>query len=352
MTTSHTLPARDAAFGMKNVFKRISTLEWTIAGCMAGIFFLEINTPRGVAEWVFYSIPLFLTVMSPRKYLPLLVSVVCSVLIVAGFFISGTSDFPARFSLLNRIMGVAFLALSAAVLEHRQRLTRRLQESRETLRTLLRRLEEVREEERTRLARDVHDDLGQTLTAIKMDLRWMERRLETMEHLPGLDVVKARAMDAIGLVDDATAMVQDLASQLRPSVLDRMGLGPAIQGEVRRFQSRVGIPCKTSLAASFPCLVPSVATAVFRILQECLTNVARHAGASWVVVRLGMRGNEVVLRVLDNGSGISPAAAESRESFGLLGMQERAASMGGEVLFHRGKRYGTLVTVRIPNREE
>lgn len=337
---------------MKNIFRRLSTLEWAIAGCIAGIFFVDMRTPRGLAEWVFYSIPLFLTVWSPRKYLPLLVTVVCSVLIVAGFFISGPGDLPAGYSILNRIMGVAFLALSTAVIGHRQRLARQLRDSRATLRALLRRLEKTREEERTHLARDLHDDLGQNLTAIKMDLRWIERNLETMEVPQTLDNVKARTSSAIELVDDTTAMVQELAARLRPSVLDRLGLGPAIQGEVRRFQSRVGIPIKISLPASFPRLAPSVATTVFRILKECLTNVARHAGASRVAVRLGMRGNDVVLRVLDNGSGIGEAALGSGKSLGLLGMKERAAGSGGDVFFQCGKRCGTLVTVRIPNREE
>jgi signal transduction histidine kinase len=226
-----------------------------------------------------------------------------------------------------------------------------LQRSHHTLHALLSRLERTREEERTRLARDVHDELGQNLTAVKMDLRWMERRLEAIEDLSGLDPVKARTVSAIGVVDDTTALVQDLAAQLRPSVLDRLGLGPAIQGEMRRFQSRVGIQCKMSLPVSFPSLAPSVATAVFRILQECLTNVARHAGASRIVVRLGMRGNDVLLRVLDNGSGISASALRSGESLGLLGMKERAAGLGGDVRFQRGRRCGTLVTVRIPNRE-
>jgi signal transduction histidine kinase len=173
-----------------------------------------------------------------------------------------------------------------------------------------------------------------------------------MEDLPGLDEVKVRTANAIDVVDDTTAMVQELAAQLRPSALDRLGLGPAIQGDMRRFQSRVGIQCKISLPASFPSLAPSVATAVFRIFQECVTNVARHAGASRVAVRVGMRGNDVVLRVLDNGAGISPSAIDSEESLGLLGMRERAAALGGEVRFQRGKRRGTLVTVRIPNREE
>jgi signal transduction histidine kinase len=184
-----------------------------------------------------------------------------------------------------------------------------------------------------------------------MDLRWIERKLGTMGMSPDLDAVKARTTAAIAVVDDTTVIVQELAAQLRPSVLDRMGLGPAILSEVRRFQARVEIACKTSISPSLPVLVPGVATALFRILQECLANVARHAGASRIAVRLGMRGNDVMLRVLDNGFGISAAALDNRNSLGLLGMKERTAALGGDVFFRRGRKRGTLVTVRIPNRE-
>jgi two-component system sensor histidine kinase UhpB len=335
---------------MKDKRKEISRLERMIVGSMVGVFVLDALLPRGLVEWVFYGIPLFLTILSARKNLPYVVAGCSSLLIAMGFFLS-RPGIPAAFSLADRSLGVVFLIISAILIERHRRLEGALQRSHETTHALLRRLERTREEERTRLARDVHDDLGQSLTALKMDLRWIERKLVMMERTPELDVVKARTTDAIAVVDDTTVIVQELAAQLRPSVLDRMGLGPAILAEVRRFQARVEIVCKTSITTSLPVLVPSVATALFRILQECLTNVARHAGASRVAVRLGMRGNDVILRVLDNGAGISAAALGNRESLGLLGIKERAAAFGGDVLFHRGRRRGTLVTVRIPNRE-
>jgi signal transduction histidine kinase len=145
--------------------------------------------------------------------------------------------------------------------------------------------------------------------------------------------------------------VQELAAQLRPGVLDRLGLCSAVQYEARRFHARSGIECRTSLPASPPRLTPDLATAFFRILQECLTNVARHAGATRVRIRLGTRGNVVALRVLDNGSGITAAALDSSLSLGLLGMKERASMLGGEVLFRRGTKRGTMVIVRIPIHE-
>ena len=318
---------------------------------MAGVFVLDTLLPSGVVEWVFYGIPLFLTVGSPRKNLPLVVAASCSILIAMGFIIVSSTGIPAPFSLLDRSLGGGFLILCAVLIERRRRLEVALTRSRETLHALLKRLERTREEERTRMARDVHDDLGQSLTALKMDLRWIERKLEKTETSPELDAVKARTTTAIEVVNDTTVIVQELAAQLRPGVLDRLGLCSAIQFELRRFQARAGIECRTSVPASLPALAPDVATALFRILQECLANVARHAGATRVLVRLGMRGEIVTLRVLDNGSGIGLAALNSPGSLGLMGMQERAATLGGDIFFRRGNKRGTLVTVRIPNHE-
>ena len=317
---------------------------------MAGVFVLDALLPSGVVEWVFYGIPLFLTVGSSRKNLPLVVAAFCSILIAVGFIVS-SSGIPAPFSLLDRSLGGGFLVLCAVLIERRRRLEVELTRSRETLHALLIRLERTREEERTRMARDVHDDLGQSLTALKMDLRWIERKLEKTGTSPELDAVKARTTTAIEVVNDTTAIVQELAAQLRPGVLDRLGLCSAIQFELRRFQARAGIECRTSVPASLPALAPDVATALFRILQECLANVARHAGATRVLVRLGMRGDIVTLRVLDNGSGIGLAALNSPGSLGLVGMQERATTLGGGVFFRRGNKRGTMVTVRIPNHE-
>lgn len=230
----------------------------------------------------------------------------------------------------------------------RRRMEKELEQSRQTLRGLLSRLEVAREEERTRVARDIHDDLGQNLTAIKMDLRWIERALEKMAS-PELDAVKAHAVSAIEIVSTTTAAMQELATQLRPGVLDNLGLGPAIRFECRRFHARSGIPCRTGVPDTSPEPAPAVATALFRILQECLTNIARHSGATRTSIRLDMRGNDFLLRVHDNGTGITDEALALPQSLGLLGMKERAAMLGGEVVFQRSRKGGTVVTVRIPD---
>ncbi len=335
---------------MNKFFRSISGNDWAIIGSVAGVFVLDAMLPRGLVEWVFYGIPLFVTIRSPRRNLPFVVAALCTALIAAGFFLS-RPGIPAVFSLVDRALGVVFLTVSAFLIENRRRMEAALRNSQEALRALARRVEKTREEERTRLARDVHDDLGQSLTALKMDLRWIERKLGAMEMSPELDAVKARTTTAIEVVDDTTATVQELAAELRPSVLDRLGLCPAVQFEIRRFQARSGIECRTSLPASPPRLTPEGTTVLFRILQECLTNVARHADATRVLVRLGTRGKVATLRVLDNGSGITLAALDNSKSLGLLGMKERAAMLGGEVQFRRGTKRGTMVTARIPIHE-
>lgn len=336
---------------MKDIFKKISRLEWLIAGSILAIFLVELHTPRGVVGWVFYGIPLFLTIRSPRKHLPYFVVAVCGTLMVIDFFVSPLGTFPVGISIASRSIGVLFFAAAAVLIDRLRRLESALHCSDDTLRALLSRLERTREKERALMARDVHDDLGQNLTAIKMDLRWIERNLESGDT-PPLNAILGRALSAIELVDDATATVQELAAQLRPSALDRLGLGPAIQSESRRFQARFGIRCRIFQPTPLPAVTACVATAVFRVFQECITNVARHARASRIVVCLAMQGDDVLLCVQDNGIGIDVGAIESGTSLGLLGMKERALELGGDVVFHRGQRRGTRVTVRIPNHEK
>jgi two-component system sensor histidine kinase UhpB len=225
-----------------------------------------------------------------------------------------------------------------------------LSRSREELRGLLRRLESAREEERTRIARDIHDDLGQNLTALKMDLRWIERALEKADLPQQAASIKSRATSAIELADAMSSAVQRLAAELRPGVLDKLGLEPAIRFVIRQFSARTGIRCKIIAPSALPQVHPAAATALFRICEECLTNIARHSRATTACVSLAAtKGGDIAMRILDNGSGIASEAIDSSLSLGLLGMRERAASLGGEVLFHRRRRHGSAVTVRVPN---
>jgi PAS domain S-box-containing protein len=216
------------------------------------------------------------------------------------------------------------------------------------LRALSARLQSVREEEATRIAREIHDELGQTLTGLKMDLRRAERKLEELESSPAVNSLLDTLVSATELTDGITASVQEIAANLRPGVLDNLGLGAALHFEGRRFQERTDTSCEVSLPETEPNLSAKVSTALFRIFQECLTNIARHAHATRVEAALKLEDGWVTLRVQDNGRGITEAAIANPESLGLLGMKERTALLGGEIVFQRDTGGGTIVTARIP----
>ncbi len=224
----------------------------------------------------------------------------------------------------------------------------RLERSRRQLRALSARLESLREEERTRIAREIHDELGQLLTALKMDLRWMEKRLASGENNPALNPILDKLVEAGGLADTTIAAVQKISSELRPGTLDNLGLAAALQYEAARFQQRTGILCRVAVPERPPDLSLDAATAIFRIFQEALTNVARHAEAKEVRCDFLAEGDQIVLRVEDNGNGISPQALAHPKSLGLLGMQERAGVLGGEVRIEPAATRGTRVTLRLP----
>jgi two-component system, NarL family, sensor histidine kinase UhpB len=221
--------------------------------------------------------------------------------------------------------------------------------SRRQMRALSARLESMREEERTRISREVHDELGQLLTGLKMDVRWAEKRISEMDgQAPQLHPILDKLVEASDLADQTIECVQKIGEELRPGVLDTLGLATAIKHEAIRFQERSGIVCHTKLPEVLPDLKDNVATAMFRIFQETLTNIVRHSQASEVSIALSQKDEHIVLEVRDNGKGISPENLANPRSLGLLGMKERATLLGGEILFERTVPEGTLVRLRIP----
>jgi PAS domain S-box-containing protein len=220
---------------------------------------------------------------------------------------------------------------------------------REQLRALSGRIETLREEERTRISREIHDELGQMLTGIKMDLRWMEHRLDEFGEDPRVNPIVDKLAATAELTDATVETVQRMAAELRPGILDKLGLPIALQYEAARFQERTGIPCRVVMPSDTISLGPEAATAFFRIFQEALTNVARHAGARAVQVELQPEAEGWRLEIRDDGKGMTGVDSARLTSLGLLGMKERAYVLGGEVTFRPGPGGGTVVTVRIPN---
>lgn len=214
------------------------------------------------------------------------------------------------------------------------------------MRALAERLDSVREAERKRIAHAVHDELGQMLTGVKLDLRWIGRRLEPIE-LPAIAQIQARAQDAEKLVDTTISTIQRIAIDLRPSVLDAIGLSSAIRDEARRFEERTSILVEVrTLDQRGP--PPDVSTAFFRIFQELMTNIARHARATRVDVDLEEWRDVWLLRVIDDGIGIPMTAIENPAALGLLGIRERAAALGGAATFEKGPMEGTIATIIAP----
>jgi PAS domain S-box-containing protein len=230
----------------------------------------------------------------------------------------------------------------------RKRAQEALLNSRNQLAALAVRLESVREEERTRIALEVHDVLGQALTGLKLDVAWAHKRITGSNEPAQHAAVLARLASAQELLDSTIQSVRDIATTLRPGVLDEIGLEAAVEWQAREFQNRTGIVCNTTIRPRSMALNPEQSTALFRILQEILTNVARHAQATNVDIRLEQSGEQVSLQVGDNGRGISGVEQSGPKSFGLLGMRLRAQQQGGSFNIHGTSGTGTTVTVSIP----
>jgi signal transduction histidine kinase len=216
-----------------------------------------------------------------------------------------------------------------------------VRESEERLRALASHFISMREEERTHMAREIHDELGQVLTALKMDVAWLAR------HLTDADLL-AKTDSMCQLVDDTMRTVRRISGGLRPEVLDDMGLVSAIAWQTTEFQKRTGMRCRTVLPPDTTVFDKDLSTTFFRIFQEILTNVARHAHATRLDVELRQGLDRLVLEVVDNGVGIVLREANGKASLGLLGMRERALRLGGTVEIEGERGHGTRVRVSIP----
>jgi signal transduction histidine kinase len=216
----------------------------------------------------------------------------------------------------------------------------RLRESEDKLRRLAAHLISVREEERAHIAREIHDELGQVLTGIKMEVGWLQKRIKEPVLLEKCDSMAK-------LIDSTVQTVRKIATGLRPEMLDDMGLVAAVGWQAKEFQKRTGIRCRAKLPVEAKYDL-EISTCVFRIFQEILTNVARHARATRVDVELSVSEDRFNLEVVDNGVGIADSDLHGRKSLGLLGMQERAMLFGGEVGITGTPGQGTRVSVSIP----
>ena len=242
-----------------------------------------------------------------------------------------------------RLESTKAVCLIASDLSEMKRAEQELRASSEQLRNLAAHLLSVREEERARISREVHDELGQSLTAVKMDLAWLAGRLPRRKG----QMLK-RIRSTRQLADDIIQSIRRISTELRPAVLD-LGLAEAVEWQVQEFQTRSGIQCTVRLLTR-EVVASNASTAMFRIFQETLTNVARHAKATRTEVVLQKQQDWLVLLIRDNGRGFDQADPSLSKSLGLLGMRERAAILGGRVNISSAPGKGTTVTAWIPLR--
>lgn len=245
----------------------------------------------------------------------------------------------------GNIIGVVVVARD--ITEH-QRASENLENSRVELRALSARLQSVREEERMRIAREIHDELGQVLTGLKIDIVSLTKRISDSVSKEDWVILKDRAQEITDLINNAIQTVRKISTELRPGLLDAVGLTAAIEWQAKEFESRTGIKCKLKLSHERISLDQHRSIAVFRIFQEILTNVARHSQATEVGVSIEERESELFLEATDNGRGIKANEFSNPKSLGLLGMRERALLFGGEVSVRGVPGKGTTVTVRVP----
>lgn len=220
--------------------------------------------------------------------------------------------------------------------------TEELRASRRQLRELAAHLQAVWEEERAHFTREIHDGLGQTLTVLKMDVSWLSKQVRDNPPL----FEKTKSM--LDFIDASIRSVKRIMTELRPEMLDHLGIVAAIEWLTRDFEERTGIACEFTSHPEEIRLDTDLATTIFRIFQEALMNVARHAGATKVIASIESNDTAVVLKIADNGRGITKKQLSDPASFGLIGIRERAFSYYGEASIEGGRKRGTTVTVSIP----
>ncbi len=244
----------------------------------------------------------------------------------------------------------AFDEMAAALQQRRHRerqVMAQLSDSREQLRNLAAYQQQALENERIRIARELHDEFGQSLTILKMDLAWVKKKLP-----PNQTAAFEKIETMFQVIDDALKTLHSVMAELRPVILDDFGLAAAIDWQAEEFRKRTGILCEADTSGFTGTLAKEMTTAVFRICQELLTNVARHAEAHKVQISLQVQGGALTLKVADDGRGITETQVKGAQSYGLIGIRERLYPWNGEVTFQGRSGRGTEVIISIPYKQD
>lgn len=221
-----------------------------------------------------------------------------------------------------------------------------LNQSREQLRQLALHQEADREALRTRIAREIHDELGQAMMALNLDLHWLVKCCKDSDTVP--EGVPQKLREMMEMISQTTLAVQKISSELRPIILDDLGLEAALSWYIEQFQQKTGMQCETSISLGENRLADELATTIYRVLQEALTNISRHSCASWFRVDVRQSSNRIHMTVSDNGIGIREDSVWRGNSFGLIGMRERVHALQGQLHIRGEPGHGTTVSVTLP----
>lgn len=296
--------------------------------------------------------PLFLAailITAWRRGLPAGVfATVLSGFIIDYFFISPQYQLSGN---LDDIVRLIIFTLEGGVLcrliTWRTDAAEEIKNSREQLRELSLREQTSREEERRRIALEIHDQLGQALTGLKMEIHLLNRQIKDSCH-PAADSINVLIKDLLRQTDDTILTVRRIATELRPPILDDLGLVAAVEWQAQEFARRTEISCVFSSNIENIELDSEFSTAVFRIFQETLTNIIRHAEANTIEVNLKKLNQKLILRVEDDGKGIQLDDTNANHSLGILGMRERARLIGGDLEIFNGAENGTVILLTAP----
>jgi signal transduction histidine kinase len=336
--------------------RRASIVNAASIGVATAIFIADLQTEIGVSVYVLYVPVLALAAMFSGQRFVVALAAAAVLLTIFGYLLSpGIND--SWDVIASRALGISAVCTTAAILVQQKRISsdrdravaRGAEVERESstrrredrARSLL--LSAAEEGARARIARDIHDALGQPLTAMKLDAEWLSAHLPISD-----DAVRTRVSEMQDLIGSTIDTVRRLSTELRPSILDDIGLLAAIRSQVLDVAKRTGIRCHVTVPDIEPDWSSERSTTVFRILQEALTNVLRHAQASNVWVELSETSGDVVLSVTDDGRGISAGEASAADTLGLVSMRERARLHGGMVRIVGVPGQGTTVTLRLP----
>jgi two-component system sensor histidine kinase UhpB len=317
----------------KDILQRINEFE-------PNVILIDYSLPS------FNGIEAFRMIRQERKYIPfILVTGALSEQVALEFLEEGVDDF---------ILKSSFKRLPAAVVnavrrkeneKERNRISQELQKSHAELMSLIERRDRAIEEERTSIARDLHDELGQVLTALKIDVSMLKRSVLSGKPLAGIE---AEFKAITRLIDKITQSVKHISTGLRPEALEDLGIVEAINFQVLEFGRRNNIECKLYLPSSSPELDSTLSITLFRIVQEALTNIMRHAKARSVRVQLDVNENTVELDIMDDGIGISIDDIGSSKSLGLIGLRERVRALKGKFSISGSPSEGTAINVVLP----